>query len=162
MLFPVVFLPLAAILINDAKTDISNRAMVVDIATSEPVARDDVHGTSGGAHRLFIYLNNTVASRRVFGGDSDPIVVHPRARYTKLEIPTPTRCSEPIAVEETPAGIRVRATCREFGPGAGSTTAPLRVRVGDTERPEPDAPRMALERGRAREELLRAALALPP
>jgi flagellar biogenesis protein FliO len=163
MLFPVVFLPLAAVLINDAKTDVTDRAMVVDIATSEPVSSDEVRGISGGPHRMYIYLNNTVASQRAFGGGPDPIVVHPRARYTKLEIPTPTRCSEPVSIEQTPSGIRVRASCRDPGPSASATNAPLRVRVGDSaERPKPDAPRAAMVRGRVHEELLRAALVLPP
>jgi hypothetical protein len=52
MLLPVVFLPLAAVLINDAKTDFSNHAITVDIATSEPVMREDVRGVSGGPRRL--------------------------------------------------------------------------------------------------------------
>jgi flagellar biogenesis protein FliO len=163
MLLPVVFLPLAAVLISDAKTDLSNRAITVDIATSEPVMREDVRGISGGPHRMYIYLNNTVASRRVFGGGPESIVVHPRVRYTKLEIPTPTRCEEPVSIEQTPAGIRVRATCRDLGPGGNIFTSPVLLRNGaSAERPEPDAPRAALVRGKAHEELLRAALALPP
>ena len=163
MFLPVVFLPLAAVLINDAKTDFSNHAITVDIATSEPVMREDVRGVSGGPRRLYIYLNNTVASRREFGAGPDAVVVHPRARYTKLEIPTPARCAEPVSIEQIPAGIRVRATCRDVGLGGNVFTAPAVLRnTAGAETPEPDAPRAAMVRGKVNEELLRAALALPP
>ncbi len=163
MLLPVVFLPLAAVLINDAKTDFSNHAITVDIATSEPVLREDVRGVSGGPRRLYIYLNDTVASHREFGAGPDAIVVRPRARYTKLEVPTPARCAEPLSIEQTPAGIRVRATCRDVGPNGSVFTAPAVLRnTADAERPEPDAPRSAMVRGKVHEDLLRAALAIPP
>ena len=160
MLFPLACLPLAAVLINDVKAERLGGAITVDVATSEPVAREDVRGVSGGARRMYLYLQGTTASRKSFGSDSQSIVVYPRARYTKLEIPTDTRCGEPLSIEPIPSGIRVRASCRDNGVPAGA----FPVRLQNTEhsgKPLPDAPLATLSRARSQGAPLRAALALP-
>jgi flagellar biogenesis protein FliO len=162
MFVSLACLPLAAVLINDVRTESSAGSITVDVATSEPVARADVRGVSGGARRIFIYLQGTTAGRQSFGRGSESVVVHPRARYTKLEIPTDARCAEPMTVESTPAGIRVRAVCQ--GGGAPDAMVPPPVRLpgkAQAEQPSPDAPLAALVRGRSQAASLRAALALP-
>lgn len=163
MLFPLACLPLAAVLINDVKAQSSGDAVVVDIATSEPVAREDVRGVSGGPRRMYVYVQGSTTNRIGFGSGPQSVVVHPRARYTKLEIATDARCAEPMAVESTPAGIRVRATCRDSRALAGMVALPARLQGPEhTERPSPDTSLAALSRTRAQAESLRAALALPP
>jgi flagellar protein FliO/FliZ len=155
-------LPLAAVLINDVRTESSDGAMTVDVATSEPMARTDVRGVSGGPRRMFVYLQGTQASRQSFGAGPEAVVVHPRARYTKLEIPTDGRCAEPMSVEATPAGIRVRAACQDSGMPAGLLAPPVRVPGKDhAEQPSPEAPLAARVRGQSPSDSLRAALALP-
>jgi flagellar biogenesis protein FliO len=162
MFVQLACLPLAAILINDVRTESSGGAMTVDVVTSEPVDRSDVRGVSGGARRMFVYVQGAQAARKSFGGDSDAVVVHPRARYTKLEIPTDGRCAEPMSVEVTAAGIRVRAACQNSGMPAGLLAPPIRLPGKDhAEQPSPDAPMAALARRRSQTESLRAALALP-
>ena len=93
MFFHLACLPLAAVLINDVRIESSSGAMTVDVATSEPVDRADVRGVSGGSRRMFVYLQGTQAERRSFGTGPESVLVHPRARYTKLEIPTDGRCA---------------------------------------------------------------------
>jgi flagellar biogenesis protein FliO len=162
MFLSLACLPLAAVLINDVRSESSAGAITVDVATSEPVDRADVRGISGGSRRIFVYLQGTEASRKSFGSGPEAIVVHPRARYTKLEIPTDGRCAEPMTVESTPAGIRVRAMCRESGVPAAVVPPPVRL-PGKTEaeQPAPDAPLAAVARTRTVHDSLRAALALP-
>ncbi|HEX7499521.1 MAG TPA: flagellar biosynthetic protein FliO [Polyangia bacterium] len=162
MFLSLACLPLAAVLINDVRSESSAGAITVDVATSEPVDRADVRGISGGSRRIFVYLQGTQAGRKSFGSGPEAIVVHPRARYTKLEIPTDGRCAEPMTVESTPAGIRVRAMCRESGVPAAMVPPPVRL-PGKTEaeQPAPDAPLAALARTRSQHDSLRAALALP-
>ncbi|HEX7508852.1 MAG TPA: hypothetical protein VF550_18915, partial [Polyangia bacterium] len=160
MLFPLAYLPLAAVLINDVRSEHSGGDITVDVATSEPVASADVRGVSGGPQRMFVYLQGTQTDRRSFGSGSESVVVHPRARYTKLEIATDGRCAEPMTVEATPVGIRVRASCRDSGAQAGAPPARLPSKE-HAERPSPDAPMAALARDRSQTASLRAALALP-
>ena len=160
MLFPLAYLPLAAVLINDVRSEHSGGDITVDVATSEPVASADVRGVSGGPRRMFVYLQGTQTDRRSFGSGGESVVVHPRARYTKLEIATDGRCAEPMTVEATPAGIRVRASCRDSGAQAGAPPARLPSKE-HAERPSPDAPMAALARDRSQTASLRAALALP-
>ena len=160
MFLSLACLPLAAVLINDVKAESSAGALVVDVATSEPVAREDVRGVSGGSRRMYLYLQGTTTSRKSFGSGAQSIVVYPRARYTKLEIPTDARCAEPMSIEETHAGIRVRASCRDSGALAGVVAPPVRTQ-GTSERPSPEAPLAALARSKSESDSLRAALALP-
>jgi len=161
MFLHLACLPLAAVLINDVKSESAGDAITVDVATSEPVAREDVRGVSGGSRRMFVYVQGAQAGRKSFGSGPEAIVVHPRARYTKLEIPTDGRCAEPMSVEPTPGGIRVRAICRDNGALAGAP--PTRVPGREhAEQPSPDAPMAALSRRRSQADSLRAALALPP
>ena len=160
MLLPLVYLPLAAVLINDVRTESSDGAITIDVATSEPVAREDVRGVSAGSRRMYVYLQGTQASRKSFGSGPESVVVYPRSRYTKLEIPTDGRCAEPMTVESTPAGIRVRASCRDNEAPAGAPPARLPSKE-HAEQPSPDAPMAALVRSRSQTESLRAALALP-
>jgi flagellar biogenesis protein FliO len=163
MFLHLACLPLAAVLINDVRSESANGSITVDVATSEPVARADVRGVSGGPRRMFVYVQGSQASRKSFGGGPDSIVVHPRARYTKLEIPTDGRCAEPMSVESTPAGIRVRALCQNGGLAVGIVAPPLRLPGNDrAEQPSPEAPVAALARRRSQTDSLRAALALPP
>jgi flagellar biogenesis protein FliO len=163
MFLHLACLPLAAVLINDVRSESAGGAITVDVATSEPVAREDVRGVSGGSRRMFVYVQGSQASRKSFGSGPEAIVVHPRARYTKLEIPTDGRCMEPMSVEATPAGIRVRASCQNTGMPAGLVAPPVRLPGNDrAEQPSPDAPMAALARRRSQTESLRAALALPP
>lgn len=162
MFLHLACLPLAAVLINDVRTESSGGAMTVNVATSEPVASADVRGVSGGGRRMFVYVQGAQASRKSFGGGADTVVVHPRSRYTKLEIPTDGRCTEPMSVEATPAGIRVRAACQNSAMPAGLLAPPVRLPGKDhAEQPSPDAPSAALGRGRTQTDSLRAALALP-
>ena len=161
MLLALSFLPLTAVLIQDVRTETSASSVTVDVATSEPVARADVRGVVSGAHRIWVYVQGTTAARSAFGSSAQPIVVYPRARYTKLEISTPARCSEPMLVEPTPSGVRVRATCGEDAT-LGSLAAPVRAHDGDNAgKPSPEAPLAAKTRSHADAESLRAALALP-
>jgi flagellar protein FliO/FliZ len=158
MLTPVVFLPLAAVLINDVKAEARDGEVTVEIATSDPVAASDVRVASGGGRRFYVYLDGSAAKQMSFG---EGIVVHPRLRYTKLEIPTTDRCGEPAGVTATQNGVRVRATCR----GASSSHEALSPSLGlpvalHAEHPSPEAPQAALVRDKQRK--LRAALALPP
>jgi flagellar biogenesis protein FliO len=162
MFLHLACLPLAAVLINDVRSESSAGAITVDVATSEPVDRADVRGVSGGSGRIFVYVQGTQAGRKSFGSGPEAIVVHPRARYTKLEIPTDGRCAEPMSVESTPSGIRVRAMCRESGAPTAMVAPPVRLPgKAEAEQPSPDAPRAALSRTRAQADSLRAALALP-
>jgi flagellar protein FliO/FliZ len=162
MLAPIVLLPLAAVLINDVKAESSNGAVTVDIATSDPVASASVRVASGGSRKLYVYLDDSVAKQTSFGGQAEAIVVHPRARYTKLEVPTTRRCGEPISIAATAAGVRVRATCRDGVAAAGTEAPPVRVQAGeDAEHPLPEAPRAALVGDKQASASLRAALALP-
>ncbi len=158
MLTPIVLLPLAAVLINDVKAEPGNGAITIDIATSDPVATSDVRIASGGSHRMYVYLDGSAAKRSSFGDASEAIIVYPRQRYTKLEIPTAGRCGEPIGVTTTATGVRVRATCRDGAAVAGTPAPTVHV---TTEHPLPAAPRAALTKGGQTNESLRAALALP-
>jgi len=163
MLLPILLLPVAAVLINDAKTEYVNNTLIIDITTAEPVTREDVRSVTGGPHRLYVYLNDTATARREFGSGQDAILVHPRIRYTKLEIPTPSHCAEPVAIEQTTHGIRVRASCRGAEATASGAAPPLRVReASPTRKPEPEPTGAALLRDKGQSEVLRAALALPP
>jgi flagellar biogenesis protein FliO len=162
MFLHLACLPLAAVLINDVRSESSGGVLTVDVATSEPVAGADVRGVSGGSRRMFVYVQGTSASRKSFGSGPEAIVVHPRARYTKLEIPTDGRCAEPMSVESTPVGVRVRAMCRGSGTTAAMVPPPVRLPgKADAERPSPDAPVAMLGRGRSQADSLRVALALP-
>jgi flagellar protein FliO/FliZ len=162
MFLHLACLPLAAVLINDVRSESAGGAITVDVATSEPVARADVRGVSGGPRRMFVYVQGTQASHRSFGSGPEAIVAHARARYTKLEIPTDGRCSEPMSVEATSAGIRVRASCQNIGMPAGLVAPPVRLPGNDrAEQPSPDAPAAALVRRPSQNDSLRAALALP-
>jgi flagellar biogenesis protein FliO len=163
MFLHLACLPLAAVLINDVRSENPDGTLTVDVATSEPVSRADVRGVSGGARRMYVYVQGAQAGRGAFGRGPDAIVVHPRARYTKLEIPTGGRCAEPMSVESTPAGIRVRASCQNTGIPAGMVAPPVRLPGNDrAEQPSPEAPMAALAHRRSQSESLRAALALPP
>lgn len=162
MLTPVIFLPLAAVLINDVRTEAVNGALTIDIATSDPVATSDVRVSAGGARRLYVYLDGSAARLPSFGDGPSTVVVYPRLRYTKLEIPTAERCGEPIGVVRTDTGVRVRATCRDGAAAAATVAAP--VHVGPTlnaNHPLPEAPLAALGRDKKSNASLRAALALP-
>ena len=162
MFLHLACLPLAAVLINDVRTQSVDGALTVDVVTSEPVSRADVRGVSGGPRRLYVYVQGAQASRSSFGSGSESVFVHPRARYTKLEIPTDGRCVEPMSVEATAAGIRVRAACQNAGVPAGAFAPPVRRPGKDhAEDPSPDAPVKAMARTRAQSDSLRAALALP-
>ena len=161
MLIALSLLPLTAVLIQDVHAESSASSVTVDVATSEPVDRSDVRGVVSGAHRIWVYVQGTTASKRAFGSNEQPIVVYPRARYTKLEIPTSAHCSEPLLVEPTPSGVRVRAACGDDA-AAGSVAAPVRAHDGDNAgKPSPEAPLAAKTRSHADVESLRAALALP-
>jgi len=160
MFLHLACLPLAAVLINDVRTESSDGAITVDVATSEPVELSDVRSVSGGLRRMFVYLQGAQPSRKAFGSGSGSVVAYPRARYTKLEIPTDGRCAEPMTVESIPAGIRVRASCRDNG--VLSLAVPVRLPSKEhAEQPSPDAPMAARARSRSQSESLRAALALP-
>jgi flagellar biogenesis protein FliO len=162
MLLPITLLPLAAVLINDVKADTAGNVLTVDVATSEPVAREDVRAASGGSHRYYVYVDESSTPQAQFANGGQPIVVHPRTRYTKLEITTPSRCAEPFAIEPVTGGVRLRAACREVA-GAQSLGAPP-VRVGGksvADRPLPDAPLAAQVEERTADSSLRAALVLP-
>jgi flagellar biogenesis protein FliO len=162
MFFPIACLPLAAVLINDVKTERSGGAITVDVVTSEPVTREDVRGVSGGSRRMYLYLQGTMADRKSFGSGAQSVVVHPRARYTKLEIPTDTHCAEPMSIEPTPSGIRVRASCRDSGVLAGMAALPVHLQgTQHSEKPSPEAPLAALAHSKSQSDSLRAALALP-
>jgi flagellar biogenesis protein FliO len=162
MLLALSFLPLTAVLIQDVRAESTASSVTIDVATSEPVARADVRGVVSGAHRIWVYVQGTTAARRTFGSTEQPIVVYPRARYTKLEISTPARCSEPVMVEPTPSGVRVRATCGDDAEAVGSVAAPVRGHDGENAgKPSPEAPLAAKTRSHADAESLRAALALP-
>ena len=162
MLLALSFLPLTAVLIQDVRAESTASSVTIDVATSEPVARADVRGVVSGAHRIWVYVQGTTAARRAFGSTEQPIVVYPRARYTKLEISTPARCSEPVMVEPTPSGVRVRANCGDDVGALGSVAAPVRGHDGENAgKPSPEAPLAAKTRSHADAESLRAALALP-
>jgi flagellar biogenesis protein FliO len=162
MLTPVVFLPLAAVLINDVKAESSDGAVTVDIATSDPVSTSDVRVASGGPRRLYVYLDGSAARHTTFGESPGAIIVHPRLRYTKLEVPTTSRCGQPIGVTATAAGVRVRATCRDGAALAGTGVPPVQVQAGaNAGRPQPETPRGVLVQDRQASASLRAALALP-
>jgi flagellar protein FliO/FliZ len=164
MLLPITLLPLAAVLINDVKTEYVGNVLTVDVATSEPIAREDIRAMSGGSHRYYVYVDGSSTPQANFEHGGERVVVHPRSRYTKLEIPTATRCADPFSVEPIRGGIRLRAECRE---GAGVQTAaipPVRVAAtGSTdEHPLPDGPlAAAVVPQRAKDSSLRAALSLP-
>lgn len=159
----VVLLPLAAVLINDVKVDATPSAVTVDIVTSDPLAASDIRVASGGPRRMYVYVDGTAARKPAFGDAADAIVVHPRLRYTKLEIPTTGRCGEPFGVVLTDGGIRVRATCREAAAGKSALVPPALGQPSlGSERPLPDAPQAALARDRQAQASLKAALALPP
>lgn len=161
MLLPIAFLPLAAALINDVTLTQGQGTLTIDVATSDVVSPEGVRTLPAGAHRMYLYLDGTVANRHAYGSGSQEVYVHPRARYTKLEIPTLARCTEPVAIEPHAHGIRVRMACQETGT-ASSVPPPVRVRDGQrVERPLPDAPGTALAPGKETAESLRAALALP-
>jgi flagellar biogenesis protein FliO len=162
MLAPLVLLPLVAVVINDVKAESSSGSVTIEIATSDPVASSNVRVASGGLHRLYVYLDDSVAKSTSFGGPAETILVHPRARYTKLEVPTSSRCGDPIAVAATADGVRVRATCRDGSAAASTGVPPVRVGAGGTaEHPLPEAPRIALVRDKQAGASLRAALTLP-
>jgi flagellar protein FliO/FliZ len=162
MLTPLVFLPLAAVLINDVRTAVKDGALTVEIATSEAVEASDIRVATGGQHRLYVYLDDSAAKQPTFGEGAGAVVAHPRARYTKLEIPTAERCGEPIGVVRTSDGLRVRAACRDASSAKASASTPARVAGSlNVERPLPDAPQAARTRGAESESALRAALALP-
>jgi flagellar protein FliO/FliZ len=162
MLTPVVFLPLAAVLIHDVKAESTNGALTVEIATSDPVATSDVRVASGGSHRMYVYLDSSAARQPSFGDGSEAVVAHQRARYTKLEVPTRVRCGEPFGVVATEGGVRIRATCKDGAAMAGSAPLPVQVQATvNLERPLPDAPRVALVPSKQASASLRAALALP-
>lgn len=162
MLLPITLLPLAAVLINDVKADTSDNVLTVDVATSGPVAREEVRATSGGSHRYYVYVDESSTPQAQFANGGQPIVVHPRSRYTKLEIPTPSRCAEPFAIEPVTGGVRLRAACREMAGAQGLGAAPVRVTGKSVaERPLPDAPKAALVEESASDSSLRAALVLP-
>lgn len=161
-LTPVVLLPLAAVLINDVKTENQDGALTVQITTTDPVATSDIRVSSGGARKLYVYVDGSAARRPSFGEGEAAIVAHARLRYTKLEIPTPERCGEPIGVVATADGVRVRATCRDASAGKASVSAPVHGPAAlDVERPLPNAPRAALADKAQAQAALRAALALP-
>lgn len=162
MLTPVVFLPLAAVLINDVRAEVTEGALTVEIATSDAVAASDIRVATGGQHRLYVYLDDSAAKQPTFGEGADAIIAHPRARYTKLEIPTAERCGEPIGVLRTADGVRVRASCRDAAVAKASASAPARMATAlNVERPLPDAPQSARTRQPESQAALRAALALP-
>lgn len=163
MLTALVSLPLAAVLINDVKTDLAADSVTVDIATSDPVATSDIRIAPGGSRRMYVYVDGSAASRSTFGEGASTVYVHPRLRYTKLEIPTADRCGEPYGVVLTESGVRLRATCRNAGAGQRSPVPPAVGRPATVaERPLPDAPQAALARDKQAQSSLRAALALPP
>jgi flagellar biogenesis protein FliO len=162
MLTPVVLLPLAAVLINDVRTEVKDGALTVEVATSEAVAASDIRVATGGLHKLYVYLDDTTAKQSTFGEGAGAVLAHARARYTKLEIPTAERCGEPIGVVRTADGLRVRAACRDSSSAKGTASTPARVAGGlDVERPLPDAPQSARTRESQSQSALRAALALP-
>ncbi len=162
MLTPLVFLPLATVLINDVRAEVTEGALTVEIATSDPVDTSSIRVATGGQRRLFVYLDDSAARRPSFGEGAAAIMAHPRARYTKLEIPTSDRCGEPIGVSRTADGVLVRASCRDGSTAKGSASAPARLAGSlNMERPLPDAPKSARTREPQAEAALRAALALP-
>lgn len=162
MLTPLVFLPLATVLINDVRAEVTEGALTVEIATSDPVDTSSIRVATGGQRRLFVYLDDSAARRPSFGEGAGAIMAHPRARYTKLEIPTSERCGEPIGVSRTTDGVLVRASCRDGSAAKGAASAPARVAGSlNMERPLPDAPKSARTREPQAEAALRAALALP-
>jgi flagellar protein FliO/FliZ len=162
MLTPVVFLPLAAVLINDVRAEVTEGALTVEIATSDAVAASDIRVATGGQHRLYVYLDDSAAKQPTFGEGAGAITAHPRARYTKLEIPTAERCGEPIGVLRTADGVRVRASCRDAAVAKASASAPARMATAlNVERPLPDDPQSARTRQPESQAALRAALALP-
>lgn len=166
MLTPVVLLPLAAVLINDVKTEPANGALAIDIATSDPVATSAVRVMTGGPRRLYVYLDDSAARRPSFGEAPMAVVAHARLRYTKLEVPTSERCGEPFGVVAVDGGVRVRATCKQGLPVAETAAAPSRA-PATVQASAPNAgsdwlARQAVSaRDKGSEASLRVALALP-
>lgn len=162
MLAALAFLPLTAVLIQDVRAESTPSAVTIDVATSEPVSRDDVRGVTTGGRRIWVYVQGSSAARPAFGSGDRPIFVYPRSRYTKLEIPTRTRCVEPLAIETTPSGVRVRAACGDDATAGAALPPPVRAADGEgADKPSPEAPLAAKARTRAETDSLRAALALP-
>lgn len=114
MIHSIVLLPFVALVLNDAQAERVENNFSVTLTTSEPVSVDRVKGMTG-PQRMYVFLNDTTTSKKSFPSVHGPIVAHARTRYTKLEIPTGPggRCLEPVTVEATANGARLRARCNE-------------------------------------------------
>jgi flagellar biogenesis protein FliO len=155
MLTPLALLPVLAVTVTGVTTQTQENAIIIDVATSEPVAPARVRPMAG--HRLlYLFVDDATPEQEVFRSGGRTITARARTRYTKLEIPVNAgqRCYEPAEVRVTPSGVSVQFSCSKssaVGTEAAQQETPDPVAVQ-----EPQAPK-----SKRSQELLKAALALP-
>jgi len=156
MLFPVTLLPLVALVITDTQVQMTDNAITVDVALSEPMVAERVKGMTG-PQRMYVFVPNATSAHRTYTSLRGKIVAHERSRYTKLEIPTTPggRCYEPVLVENIPTGVRLRATCGD----AEVVVAPAIVHERPIAIPVAKEPMALPPRTKTQAQLLREALA---
>lgn len=125
MMNSIVLLPLVALTLNQVEANRVNDVMTVTLNTSEPISVDRVKGMTG-PQRMYVFINDTKSSAKTFDSQYGPIVAHTRTRYTKLEVPSGPggRCLEPVIVEPTATGVRLRARCNDLAVATEPIVAP--------------------------------------
>jgi flagellar biogenesis protein FliO len=155
MLTQLALLPLLAVTVTGVTSETHDSDVVIDVATSEPVAAR-VARPMTGTSLLYVFVDGATPDRAVFENGDHPIAARTRTRYTKLEIPLDpgVRCREPASVATLDSGLRVQFSCGSKAGAIATVEAPGRLPIDGRQTIKPAA-------RAASQELLAAALALP-
>jgi flagellar biogenesis protein FliO len=155
MLTQLALLPLLAVTVTGVTSETHDSDVVIDVATSEPVAAR-VARPMTGTSLLYVFVDGATPDRAVFENGDHPIAARTRTRYTKLEIPLDpgVRCREPASVATLDSGLRVQFSCGSKAGAIATAEAPGRLPIDGRQTIKPAA-------RAASQELLAAALALP-
>lgn len=149
-LVPSLLAAAGPLTIGGASAQLRGDRLTVEIQTSAALKAEDVQAKPGKG-RVFLYVDGARSVEPVFDGGERTIIAHPRARYTKLEVPwgAGVDCAGPVAIEALPTGVRASLECRMMAAVARPAPA-ASGRVPPPRRPAP-----------ATDDTLRSALALP-
>ena len=120
--------------IDGAKLELREGNLRLEVATSEPVAREDIR-TKVDGKRLSVYIDGAeAAGRKSFGTAQLSGNILPRATYAKIEIPLAAAlgCAGKAAVTVTDTGLQATLPCK-----APAAEAPAEAPVAAA---KPEAP----------------------
>ena len=117
---------LATPTIDGAKLELHEGNLRLEVATSEPVAREDIRTKLDGK-ALSVYIDGAEAARKSFGTAELGGNILPRANYAKIEIPLAAAmgCGGKAAVSVTDTGLQALLPCKPEAAAAAQIAEPV-------------------------------------